>query len=394
MSSSDDSELAQPQPAEKQFKNASKAFVHRHRAQASIKLAESKPPIKENDLQAVIRDLKPSVGDHITGSLHWTENMINKVASEYIDTNCVINQHRSNCGLTLYRTCLRIWRKLPTQIITPANGLVFKDKGDGNLLNDPMNLRLEWSPIFNERLTSLLVHPVWNDKLHYLLMALTFASMCERDDRRPWNIAIEGRDCFMETWELCQAKRYGMPKSVILDEVEKSLKAKGVWPCTICQTLQAIAFGVRRAYDEEDEGGNIEGLAQQQSLVAISANHLLHIQCALDTLTDGIHLYATTFYKTKYYYYLFRAASKDGNTSNSPVYPTSKGYQKLLKQARIGLVYDAYAYKTSWEKEKIVLSHGLKDMTKSSASTTQQSLSGKGNREELNEDQGGSSQRP
>ncbi|KAI1749622.1 hypothetical protein F4782DRAFT_549560 [Xylaria castorea] len=402
MSSSDDSEFAGPRPGVKQIKDASKAFVRLYKAQASTKLAESRPPITKKDLRALTRDLKPSVDDRIVGSSYWTEHMLEKVESRYIDKNSVINnrdKYKPDGGLMLYRACLRVWRKLPTQIITPANGLVFMGKGDGNFLNRPMKLRLKWSAIFNERLTSLLIHPAWSGKLHYLLTALAIASMCESDDRRYWGVVYVGKDPFFDTWELCQTDRPEKPKNAILDDVEESLRARGFWPCTICQVLQAIASRARLGQasddDDEEEGGGGEeesddgNSTQQKSLRALSANHLLRIQSALDNMTNDMGM--PTFHKTKDYYHLF-SASRDGGTYKSSDYPTSEGYQELLKQARIGLVYDAYAYRIAWEKEKVVLGYVQKDVTRSSVNTTRQSPSEQ-SREALNEYRGRPSQR-
>ncbi|KAI0860211.1 hypothetical protein F4860DRAFT_525582 [Xylaria cubensis] len=396
MSSSDDSEFEGPRPAAKKIKDASKVFVRVYKTEVSIELAESKPPVTKKELRALTRDLKPSIDEYIIGGSSWTQHLVKKVESEYIDTNSIINEEKSkpDGGLMLYRTCLRLWRRLPTQIITPANGLVFMGKGDGNFLHDPMKLRLKWSAIFNERLTSLMAHPAWSDKLPYLLMALAFASMCESDDRRYWGVIYVGEDAFLDTWEECQAKHPEKPKHAILDDVEKSLKAQRR-ECTICEVLQAIAkrARLRQAPDEDDideneEESDGENSAQRQSLRAISANHLLRIQSALDGMKYANAM--PTFHSTKDYFKLF-SASRDSGTYKSSDYPTSEGYPELLKQARVGLVYDAYAYKIAWEKENVVLSDMRKDVAGSSLNMTRQSPSKRGNA--FDADQGGPSQR-
>ncbi|TRX93790.1 hypothetical protein FHL15_005172 [Xylaria flabelliformis] len=397
MSSSDDSEFEGPRPAAKQIEDDCKAFVRLFKTQASIMLPESTPPVTKKELRALTRDLKPSIDEHIIGGSSWTEHLVKKVESEYIVANSVINEGKPkpDGGLMLYRTCLRLWRRLPTQIITPANGLVFMGKGDGNFLHDPMKLRLKWSAIFNERLTSLLAHRAWSDKLHYLLMALAFASMCESDDRRYWGVIYVGKNAFCDTWESCQAEHPEKPKFAILDDVEKSLKAQGIWPCTICQVLQAIAKRARLRQapdedevDENEEESDGENSVQRQSLRAISANHLLCIQSALDGMINAKG--RPTFHKTKDYFNLF-SASRDGDTYKFSDYPTSEGYPELLKQARAGLVYDAYAYKIAWEKENVVLSDTRKDVAGSSLNMTRPSPSQRGNASDA--DQGGLSQR-
>ncbi|KAI1735854.1 hypothetical protein F4680DRAFT_452516 [Xylaria scruposa] len=263
-----------------------------------------------------------------------------------------------------------------------------------------MKLLLNRSAIFNERFTGLLVHPAWSDKLHYLLMALGFTSICASDDRRYLGVICVGKNAFFDTWELCQAKYPDKPKNAILDDVEESLKAQGIWPCTICQVLQAIA---KRAHlrqastttadkedDENEEESDGENSAQQQSLRAMSANYLLRIQSALDGMTDGKGI--PPFPKTKDCYHLF-SASRNGGTYKSSDYPASEGYPELLKQARIGLVYDAYAYKTAWENENAIFSYVQNDVEMPPAKTAPQSLSRLEDREALDEDQSSPSQR-
>ena len=120
--------------------------------------------------------------------------------------------------LTLYKSCLRLMRCLPEDIISCQYDLDY-DMSQNRQYNPHQGKQasLVWSVPFCKLLTALLVHPLWAGNVQLLALSIQYAVIVDTVDRQgPWgaNVKVPAWDGFLSS--LLNIKR-GSPQRSVVD---------------------------------------------------------------------------------------------------------------------------------------------------------------------------------
>ncbi|KAI0456899.1 hypothetical protein F5B21DRAFT_521909 [Xylaria acuta] len=224
-------------------------------------LEEHRPTLTAAQINTVCRRVIPQVGQQITADLKWSEDDIRIVNQRADPTSNADTQHEdmvadpgAETAQKLYKVCLRMWHRFPTEIICPNTGLVFGSEFEPDI--QPKLVEMRWSRKFNEVLTKIVAHNAWGDEFHLMVAAIRFACICYGDDRRPWKFEAHG-DPFFETFLLCQDKNPDTAKKDLFGVIEKRLKKQQQWPSKSFQIFKSIASILgRKCHEDNDDDDN------------------------------------------------------------------------------------------------------------------------------------------
>ncbi|KAH9903852.1 hypothetical protein F4778DRAFT_790940 [Xylariomycetidae sp. FL2044] len=247
------------------------------------------PIVTDEDIEFIDKLGNPKPGDVITDGVVWSQEMIDELTSQISQT--MENHFKSgpkekeDGWAKACRICLRYWRLLPTQIVSPMNGLAHADYQGGPDRRVYHGLVHVVAPRkFWDEFATLLVHPAWADNLSLFIDAMAFASICAIEDERPWTPQMSGHP-FLSKFVTCRAKEPSISVVDTLKIVKQRLRAADQWPYHIFNIFEAIAGHVRGAHN-----------VQTSPLVRpIRASELTYIANALDSLkVQGVRLYRGT----------------------------------------------------------------------------------------------------
>jgi hypothetical protein len=101
----------------------------------------------------------------------------------------------NKCMLTLYKSCLRLMRCLPEDIIGCRFNLEYDESQNRSL--SAKRPSVIWSAPFCRALTALLVHPMWNKTTAPLAAAIQYTVIASTNDCGPWIMQLPGCDTFL-----------------------------------------------------------------------------------------------------------------------------------------------------------------------------------------------------
>ncbi|KAJ8133187.1 hypothetical protein O1611_g443 [Lasiodiplodia mahajangana] len=316
-------------------------------------LRNEMPAVTKAQVKAICEGVIPKVGQEITATLQWLEEDIENVHQRADQIPDIEAEHEDTAGdkgaevgPKLYKLCLRKWHRFPTEIICPSAGLVFCRDNEKPPLTTLISM--DWSRSFNEALIDLVIHSAWGNDFYLMVYAIRFVCICRSDDRRPWKLEAYG-DPFFEAFLACQRYKPDVPKSDLLEEVEKRLKRQRQWPSRVFQIFKSIARIVQPVSRDKDEND-----LEPYDLLQVRTADLSDLVRALDaTITDTV----VPFLPAEWQVRLF-TSSREGGIYNAPDIPADKKtYQELRHTALKGLRANAIAYELAFDSEETILQY-------------------------------------
>ncbi len=157
-------------------------------------------------------------------SERWTDHdraLVERDWNQFLDREKMLDVRGNKDILTLYRTCLRLMRCLPDDIISCRYDLEY-DANQNRAISEG-HRRLIWSAPFCRSLTRLLVHPLWGGSAHLLAIAIRYVAMADTGDDGPWNNNVLASNGFLS--RLFAAKRQNPGQK--LSEIRSELRQEG-----------------------------------------------------------------------------------------------------------------------------------------------------------------------
>ncbi|KAI0445394.1 hypothetical protein F4803DRAFT_571171 [Xylaria telfairii] len=337
-------------------------------------LEDERPALTTTEIATLCRSVTPRVGQlittipqgdqqdgqQVTRDIKWSKDDIrifNHGADADTQHEDTVADPGSETGQQLYKVCLRLWHRFPTEIICPNAGLVFGSDSDPSIQSKLVEMK--WTRRFNDVLTKIVAHNAWAGNFHLMVAAIRFTCICYCDDRRHWKLEAHG-DPFLETFLLSQRKNPGVAKQDLLDVISRRLKNRGQWPSKSFQIFKSIASVVSAATHktsqeegrENDELGQDSATSEPWHLLTVRTRHLRKLVEALDKTTiDGY----PAFHSSATQLMIVTQAQEDGkfNAKDAPV--GIKSYVALRKAALKGLRACGLAYKKVWDEEMAIV---------------------------------------
>ncbi|KAF5537024.1 hypothetical protein FNAPI_11531 [Fusarium napiforme] len=111
----------------------------------------------------------------------WQQSRIKEASRD-------LNTPQYNALFLLFKISLRLYRIVPTVLLSPVTGMGYKSVYFGSN---------EWimSKKFCETLSKIMVHPCWDSDIDMLTLALRWAVICRLDSRLKWFVRLPPFSC-------------------------------------------------------------------------------------------------------------------------------------------------------------------------------------------------------
>ncbi|EKJ67427.1 hypothetical protein FPSE_12394 [Fusarium pseudograminearum CS3096] len=196
--------------------------------------------------------------------------------------------------LSLWKTCLRVFRTSPVDLISPLNNLRY------SVMSDDDTSRHLYSKAFCTDLTSIMVHPFICGRQARLVIVLQFAAICRIDERELWKSTAKRRGAcpaLNETFRLMEKNANdgtSEPVKSLHDAARQSVLRVGEVPSNLSDLLhwlgQVISSTTRSVATVHDQIDYRMGMP----VLPICITDLKNIQQAINTMQWNDEAYACT----------------------------------------------------------------------------------------------------
>ncbi|KAI0879081.1 hypothetical protein GGS24DRAFT_496206 [Hypoxylon argillaceum] len=308
---------------------------------------ENIPTLTDDQVQVICESVSPLVGQQITENLRWSVDDVETIQQISAQASAMLGEDPGiETAQKLYKMCLRKWHRFPAEIICPGTGLVFAPDDTPDPQEGLTNMA--WGRLFNSALTNIVVHAAWSNKFYLMVYAIRFVCICNSRDSRPWDLEAYG-DPFFEAFLECQGEKPDVPKPELLGDIAQKLQERGQWPSRTYQIFHSIAS--TRQLQPGGRRRNVNYRPGRYDLLTVRTRHLTSLATALDMVAeDGTIVFLPSALQV-----LLFTHARAGGARHSKDQPADKAaYQKLRKEAFIGLEANAAAFGLARDKAQTV----------------------------------------